>query len=210
MPNKNFPEFGTSQVGPHIETLKNYALPNFVLELVAKECNSDLSEKGRTDKKLQSMNQKAIELLYKIFVKCDKDNSEKYAQYRFYAYVSSIYHKCEILINEMIPGNSGKNYKIPVAVKENEMYIAIAFSKSTDRAVTKQEIKKFYNISDDLKQGEHGTQLIDFIYCSSSGFMGKALVELENLNEKRSKDPESKINFNLANFENQIFSSTRC
>ena len=78
------------------------------------------------------------------------------------------------------------------------------------RAVTKQEIKKFYNISDDLKQGEHGTQLIDFIYCSSSGFMGKALVELENLNEKRSKDPESKINFNLANFENQIFSSTRC
>ncbi|MCH7757273.1 MAG: hypothetical protein IIA19_02165, partial [Thaumarchaeota archaeon] len=96
MPNNNFPEFGTSQVGPHIETLKNYALPNFVLELVAKECNSDLSEKGRMDKKLQSMNQKAIELLYKIFVKCDKDNSEKYAQYRFYAYVSSIYHKCEI------------------------------------------------------------------------------------------------------------------
>jgi len=210
VPNKNFPEFGTSQVGPHIETLKNYAIPNFVLELVAKECNSDLSEKGRTDKKLQSMNQKAIELLYKIFVKCDKDNSEKYAQYRFYAYVSSIYHKCEIVVNEMIPGNSGKNYKIPVAVKENKMYIAIAFNKNTDKVVTKQEIKKFYQIADDLKQGEHGTQLIDFIYCSSSGFMGKALVELENLNEKRSKDPETKINFNLANFENQIFSSTRC
>ena len=210
MPNNNFPEFGTSQVGPHIETLKNYAIPDFILKLVAKECNSDLSEKGRTDKKLQSMNQSAIELLYKIFVKCDKDNSEKYAQYRFYAYVSSIYHKCEILVNEMIPGNSGKNHMIPVAIKENEMYIGIAFNKSTDRTVTKQEIKKFYNIADDLKQGEHGTQLIDFIYCSTSGFMGKALVELENLNEKRSKDPETKINFNLANFENQIFSSTRC
>ena len=210
MHNNNFPNFGTSQAGHHIETLKNYALPNFILKLVAKECDSDLADKGRTDKKLQSMNRKAIELLYKIFVECDNDNSEKYAQYRFYAYVSSIYHKCEILINETIPGKSGKNHKIPVAVKENEMYIAIAFNKSTDRAVTKQEIEKFYNIADDLKQGEHGTMLTDFIYCSTSGFMGKALVELENLNDKRSKDPESKINFNLANFENQIFSSIRC
>ncbi|NOQ44201.1 MAG: hypothetical protein GQ471_00810 [Nitrosopumilus sp.] len=210
MYNKNFPEFGNRQTGPHIETLKNYALPDFILKLVAKECDSDLLEKGRTNNKLQSMNQKAIELLYKIFVKCDEDSSEKYAKYRFYAYVSSSYHKCEILIDEMIPGISGKNYKIPVAVKENEMYIAIAFSKSTKRSVTKQEIKKFYNISDDLKQGEHGTQLIDSIYCSTSGFMGNALVELENLNKKRSKDPETKINFNLANFENEIFSSTRC
>jgi hypothetical protein len=72
-----------------------------------------------------------------------------------------------------------------------------------------QEIKKFYNISDDLKQGEHGTQLKDAIYCSSAGFMGKALVELENLNEKRSKDSETKINFNFAKFENQIYSSMR-
>jgi hypothetical protein len=78
--------------------------------------------------------------LYKIFVKCDDDTSKKYAQYRFYAYVSSIYHKCEILINEMITGGSGKNYLVPVAVKENEMYIAIAFNKSTDIAVKKQEI----------------------------------------------------------------------
>jgi hypothetical protein len=192
-----------------VESLKNYALPDFILKLVAKECDSDLSEKGRTDKKLQSMNQSAIELLYKIFVKCDDDTSKKYAQYRFYAYVSSIYHKCEILINEMITGGSGKNYLVPVAVKENEMYIAMAFNKSTDIAVTKQEIKKFYNIANDLKQGEQGMQLVDFIYCSSVGFMGKALVELENINEKRSKDPETKINFNMAKFENQIYSSMR-
>jgi len=207
--NKNFPEFGNQQTGPFVESLKNYALPDFILKLVAKECDSDLSEKGRTNKKLQSLNQSAIELLYKIFVKCDDDTSKKYAQYRFYAYVSSIYHKCEILINEMITGGSGKNYLVPVAVKENEMYIAIAFNKSTDIAVTTQEIKKFYKISDDLKQGEQGMQLVDFIYCSSTGFMGNALVELENINEKRSKDPETKINFNMAKFENQIYSSMR-
>jgi hypothetical protein len=98
----------------------------------------------------------------------------------------------------MITGGSGKNYLVPVAVKENEMYIAIAFNKSTDIAVKKQEIQKFYNIADDLKRGEQGMH-----------FMGKALVELENINEKRSKDPETKINFNMAKFENQIYSSMR-
>jgi hypothetical protein len=206
---KKFPEFGNTQTGPHVESLKNYALPDFILKLVAKECDSDILERGRTNKKLQSMNQRAIELLYKIFVKCDNDSLEKYAQYRFYAYVSSIYPKCEVLLNEKIQGASGKNHLIPVVIKENGMYIAIAFNKSVDRAVTKPEINKFYNISDDLKQGEHGTMLIDFIYCSSAGFMGKALVELERINQQRSKNPETKINFNFARFENQIYSSTR-
>ncbi len=206
MVNNSFPKFCTSQGGPHIETLKNYALPDFILALVAKECDSDLTEKGRTDKKLQSMNKKALDLLYQIFVTCDKNESGKYDKYRFYAYVSSMYHKCEILINEMIPGHSGKNYLVPVAIKENGMYIAIAFNKDTGKPVTKQEIKKFYDIADDLKQGDHGTQLIDSIYCSSVGFIGKALVELENLNSKRSKDPETKINFKIANYENEIYS----
>ena len=45
MYNKNFPDFGNRQTGPHIETLKNYALPDFILKLVAKECDSDLVEK---------------------------------------------------------------------------------------------------------------------------------------------------------------------
>ena len=85
MHNKNFPEFGNQQTGPYVESLKNYALPDFILKLVAKECDSDLSEKGRTARKLQSMNQSAIELLYKIFVKCDNDTSDKDAQYRVYA-----------------------------------------------------------------------------------------------------------------------------
>lgn len=199
-----------SQGGTHLESLKNYALPDFILALVAKECDSDLSEKGRTDKKLRSMNNKALDLLHQIFVRCDKNESGKYDQYRFYAYVSSMYHKCEILIDEIISGGSGKKHLVPMAVKDNGMYIAVAFNKDAGNAVTKQEIKKFYKISDDLKQGVHGTQLTNSIYCSSVGFMGKALVELENLNSKSSKDPETKINFKIANFENQIYSLMKC
>ena len=206
MVNSNFPEFCSPQVGNHLESLKNYALPDFILALVAKECKSDLAERGRTEKKLNSMNEESIDLLYKIFVKCDKNESGQYALYRFYAYVASMYHKCEVLINENISGKSGKNYKIPVAVKSNGMYISIAVNKDTGKQVNKRDAAKFYNMADDIKKGEHGSMLYDAVYASSVGFNGDALVELERLNEARDNDSENKLNFKTAYFENDIYS----
>ena len=209
MVNSNFPEFCTPQVGHHVESLKNYALPDFILSLVAKECNSDLAERGRIDKKLHSMNEESIELLYRIFVKCDKNESGQYAQYRFYAYVASMYYKCEVLINEMLPGNSGNNYKVPVTVKSNGMYISVAVNKDTGNQVNKRDTMKFYNMVDDIKNGEQGTMLTDAIYASSVGFKGESLVELERLSAVRINDePENKLNFKTAYFENDIYSIT--
>lgn len=210
MVNKGFPKFGMSQAGAYIAALKNYNLPDFILELIAKECNSDLLERGRIDDRLQSMNDQALELLHKIFVDCEEDEAGKFAQYRFYAYVSSMYHKCEVLVNETIPGVSGKNHKLPVAVKSNGMYIAVANNKATGKPVNKRDATKFYNIVDDLKKGDHGTQLTDAIFGSSVGFKGDALVELERLSKDRGDDPETKLNFKTANFENNIYSVTKC
>jgi len=203
--NSNFPEFCTPQVGHHVESLKNYALPDFILALVAKECNSDLAERGRIDKKLQSMNEESIDLLYKIFVKCDKNESGQYALYRFYAYVASMYYKCEVLINEVLPGKSGNNYKVPVAVKSNGMYVSVAVNKDTGKQVNKRDTTKFYNMVYDIKNGEQGTMLYDAIYASSVGFNGDALVELERLRATRVEDSEDKLNFKTANFENNIY-----
>ncbi|RDJ32403.1 MAG: hypothetical protein DWQ18_08000 [Crenarchaeota archaeon] len=210
MVNKGFPKFGMSQAGAFVAALKNYNLPDFILELVAKESNSELLERGRIDDRLQSMNDQALELLHKVFVDCEEDDAGKYAQYRFYAYVSSMYHKCEVLINESIPGKSGKNHKVPVAVKNNGMYIAVAFNKATGNQIAKKDTVKFYDIVDDIKKGEQGTMLTDAIYGSSVGFKGEALVELEKLSKSRSNDPENKLDFKTANFENNIYSVTKC
>ena len=60
------------------------------------------------------------------------------------------------------------------------------------------------------KKGDHGTMLIDAIYGSSVGFRGDALVELENLSKSRTNDPENKLDFKTANFENNIYSVTKC
>jgi len=210
MVNKGFPKFGMSQAGAFVAALKNYNLPDFILVLVAKECKSELLERGRIDDRLQSMNDNALILLHKVFVNCEEDAAGKYAQYRFFAYVSSMYHKCEVIVNESIPGASGKNHKIPIAVKNNGMYIAVAYNKATGNPVSKKETTRFYEMVDDIKKGDHGTMLTDAIYGSSVGFKGEALVELENLNKSRSSDPENKLDFKTANFENNIYSVKKC
>ena len=195
MVKKGFPNFGMSQAGAYVTALKNYNLPDFILKLIAKEANSDLLERGRISDRLQSMNDKALGLLNSIFVECEDDEKGKYAQYRFFAYVSSMYHKWEILVNEPIPGKSGKNHKIPVAVKSNGMYISVAFNKATGNPINKKNVTNFYEIADDVKNGIHGTQLTDAIYGSSVGFRGDALVELERLSKSRKQNPEDKLEF---------------
>ena len=209
MVKKGFPKFGMSQAGAFVAALKNYNLPDFILQLVAKDFESELLERGRLDDRLQSMNDKALELLHRVFVECEDDEKGMFAQYRFFAYVSSMYHKCEVLINESIPGKSGKNHKIPVAVKNNGMYIAIAFNKATGTPVQKREAIKFYEIADDVKRGDHGTMMTDAIYGSSVGFKGESLVQLEKLSKSRKQDPENKLEFKTANFENRIYSVTK-
>ena len=210
MANKGFPSFGMSQAGAFVTALKNYNLPDFILKLVAKEANSELLERGRIADRLQSMNDKALELLNGIFVECKEDKKGNFAQYRFFVYVSSMYHKCEILVNESIPGKSGTNHKIPVAVKSNGMYISIAFNKAVGNSINKKNVLKFYEIADDVKNGIHGTQLTDAIYGSSVGFRGDALVELERLSKSRKQNPEDRLEFKTANFENRIYSVTKC
>jgi hypothetical protein len=210
MVNKGFPKFGMSQAGSFVAALKNYNLPDFILVLIAKECKSELLERGRIDDRLQSMNDDALHLLHKVFVDCEEDDAGKYAQYRFFAYVSSMYHKCEVLVNETIPGESGKNHKILVAVKNNGMYISVAHNKAKGNPVNKKETDRFYDMVDDIKKGDHGTMLTDAVYGSSVGFRTDALVALKELSESRDNDPENKLDFKTANFENNIYSVTKC
>ena len=140
-------------------------------------------------------------------MKCDKNESGQYALYRFYAYVASMYYKSEVLINEILPGRSGKNYKVPVAVKSNGMYVSVAVNKDTGKQVNKRDTTKFYNMVDDIKNGEHGALLTNAVYSSSVGFKMEALAELERLKATRGDNPENKLNFKTVNFENNIYSA---
>ena len=206
MVNQGFPRFSRMQDNAHIEILKNYTIPDFVLKMIAKTCDSGFAEKGRYHAKLESMNDKSIEMLYDIFIQYKKDNTGKFIQYRFYTYISSLYPKHEILINESIQGVE-KNHTVEVTVNNNGSLVAIAENKPTGNAINKKDITKFFDVINDVKNGEYGTTLSDAIYCSSVGFRPDALVELESLKQSRGVDPENIIHFKTVNFQDNMYST---
>jgi len=204
--NQGFPRFSRMQDNAHIEILKNYTIPDFVLKIIAKTCDSGFAEKGRYHAKLESMNDKSIEMLYDIFIQYKNDNAGKFIQYRFYTYISSLYPKHEILINELIQGVE-KNHKVEVTVNNNGSLVAIAENKPTGNAINKKDITKFFDVINDVKNGEYGTTLSDAIYCSSVGFRPDALVKLESLKESRGVDPENIVHFKTVNFDENMYST---
>ena len=204
MTNKGFPQFSRMQDNAHVEVLKNYTIPDFVLQMIAKKCDSKFAEKGRYYAKLESMNDKSIEMLYDIFIQYKNDDAGKFTQYRFYTYVASMYPKYEILINESIQGVE-KNHKVAVAVKNGGSLVAIAENKTTGNIINKKDITRFFDVINDVKNGEYGTTLSDAICCSSVGFRHDSLIELESLKKSMDVDPENIIHFKTVNFEDNMY-----
>jgi hypothetical protein len=204
MTNKGFPQFSRMQDNAHVEILKNYTIPDFVLKMIAKTCDSGFADKGRYHAKLESMNDKSIEMLYDIFVQYKNDDAGKFIQYRFYTYISSLYPKCEILINESIQGLQ-KKHKVPVAVKSSGSLVAIAENKTKGNSINTKDIIKFFDVVIDVKNGEYGITLSDATYCSSVGFRPDALVKLESLKKSRGVDPENIVHFKTVNFEDNMY-----
>jgi len=203
--NQGFPQFSRMQDNTHVEILKNYTIPDFVLKMIAKTCDSKFAEKGRYHAKLESMNDKAIELLYDIFIQYKNDDAGKFTQYRFYTYVSSLYPKCDILINESIQGEH-KKHKVAISIKSSGSLVAIGENKTIGNSINKKDITKFFDVINDIKNGEYGTTLSDAIHCSSVGFRTDALIELELLKKSRCIDAENTIHFKTVNFEDEMYS----
>lgn len=210
MVNKGFPSFGTTQDGAYVSTLKNYNIPEFILRIIAKECDSNLLEKGRMDDRLRSMNEEALKMLYRIFVDCEEGPEGQFANYRFYVYVSSAFHKCEVIVDEAIPGESQKNHKFPIVVKNNGMYIAVAQNKATGHPISRREVARFCNIVEDVKHGEHGTMISEAVYGSSVGIKPEAIEEMRRISADHPRGSEDHIDFRMANFDNNIYTVTRC
>ena len=209
MVNKGFPQFSRMQDTAYVEILKNYNIPDFILKLISKKCDSPLIPKGRLYQKLQSMNDESLELLYKIFVKCQSDDKGEFEQYRFFTYVSSLYPKCDVLINEKISGLKNQ-YTIPILIKENEMYLAVGINKSKGNKINKKDIVNFFDMVIDIKKSEYGTLLCDGIFCSSVGFRSDAIDTIQSLCSSMKSDDENQLQFKLVSYENDMYVIQKC
>ena len=87
-----------------------------------------------------------------------------------------------------------------MAVKNNGMYIAVAFNKATGKPVNKRIQQNSMILMTEKRRSWN--KLTDTIYDSSVGL--EELLWNWKLSKSRTKDPENKLDFKTANFENNI------
>jgi hypothetical protein len=152
-----------------VSQLANYTLPQFVLEKVASRCGSHLARKGKIKTILDGMNESALELLYKIFIKCEDDEQGEFSDFRFGVFLSTRLHS-KVAFDQAVTGKSGKIYKVKVAVFGDQGMIAVGQNKSTGGKVSIDELKEFNEMIMDVSRSIDGINLLYAFYCSSLGY----------------------------------------
>ncbi|NMJ86652.1 MAG: hypothetical protein EX285_02230 [Thaumarchaeota archaeon] len=177
-----------------VSYLANYNLPKFVLEKVASKCESELAKKGKIIAILDSMNEAALTLLYKIFVKCEDDEEGEFSDYRFGVFISSKVHS-KIMFDQPLTGGSGTEYKVKMVVFGNQGLNAVGENKSKGGKVTVDELKRFNKMVKDISKSKDGLNLLSAFYGSSSGYekdFNKAFV-----GNTRTKTPVNKYGYSI-------------
>ncbi|MEM2760239.1 MAG: hypothetical protein QXU32_07970 [Nitrososphaerales archaeon] len=152
-----------------VAQLANYNLPHFVLERIASRCGSGLVKKGKITTILDSMNEPALQLLHRVFVKCEDDEKGEFADYRFAVFIASKFSS-KISFDQSIAGKSGKFYKVKVAVYGDQGLIAVGENKSTGGRVSIDELRHFNAMVNDLSKSAECQNLLYAFYCSAVGY----------------------------------------
>lgn len=171
-----------------ISELSNYNLPRFVLQKIAEKCGSQLSLKGKITTVLDSMNEDALRLLHKIFVRCEEDEEGEFSDYRFAVFISTMVHS-NIMFDQSITGQSGTTYKVMIAAFNDEGLIAIGQNKSNGERVSLDELTEFNEMVKDIAKSDTHGHLTHAFYGSSTGYT-------ENFKKAFVGNRETKTRFN--------------
>ncbi len=152
-----------------ISQLSNYNLPDYILEKVATQCNSELVKKGKLQKILSSMNESALALLHRIFIQCEDDEQGEFSDYRFGVFVSSKVSS-KLIFNQTITGGSGIAHRVKVAAFGVHGLIAVGENKSKGDKVSPVELLQFNEMVKDVSKSKDGQGLLYAFYGSSVGY----------------------------------------
>lgn len=177
-----------------ISQLVNYNIPHFVLEQVARKCNSGLVIKGKIGTILASMNESALEFLHRVFVLCEDDEEGEFSDYRFLVFISSNLH-AKLMFDQPITGKSGVNYKVKAAVYGDQGLVAIGENKSKGEKVSIDELTRFNTMVKDVSKSKDGQNLLYAFYGSSVGYE-KGFNKVFSGNAK-TKAPPNKYGYSI-------------
>lgn len=178
-----------------VAQLSNYNLPHFVLESVAKKCDSTLVKKGKIGTILSSMNESALALLHKIFVQCEEDEEGEFADYRFAVFLSSRLHS-SLVFDQPVTGKSGTVYKVKVAVFGEQGLVAVGENKAKGERVSIDELTRFNKMVRDIAKSKDGQNMLYAFFSSSVGYEdGFNKIFARN---SKTKTPPNKYGFCVA------------
>lgn len=175
-----------------IAHLSKYNLPAFMLERIARQCNSELIKKGKITSILGSMNDASLELLHKIFVQCEDDPAGEFSDCRFCVYISSRIHST-LAFNHHITGKSKTVHMVKVAVFGEQGLVAVGENKTNGERVSSDELLHFSAMVKDICQSKDAQTLLYAFYGSSVGYEEGAIsafadnVKHSNPTNKRDK-----------------------
>jgi len=162
--------------------LKEHKIPMPILEHVAQKTRSPIKTRGSLLKIYESMNDKALEVLHKAFVKHEVDRSGKFLELRLADFVMKRNREIsKVDFRKKLVGVSKAIHEIDVlGYDKKENLIAIGESKARIGASTKDHITKWLKEVEDLLRGDYGESLNNVYFMSLGGYTEDAVKMIKN------------------------------
>jgi hypothetical protein len=167
--------------------LEDYKIPVPILEYVAQKTRSPIEVKGSFRKIYESMNDEALELLYRVFVKREVDRAGRFLELRLADFIMKK-HKdiSKVDFRKKLVGASKAIHEIDV-VGYNEKEDVKVIGECKTRASTKDHITKWFKEVEDLLRGDYGETLGYAYFMSLGGYTEDAIKMIKDAIDKDGK-----------------------
>jgi len=169
--------------------LKEHKIPMSILEYVAQKTRSPIKAKGSVLKVYESMNDKALEILHKTFVKHEVDRAGRLLELRLADFIMKKHKEISKMdFRKKLIGVSKAIHEIDVVgYDRNENITVIGESKARAGASTKDHITKWFKEVEDLLKADYGKDLDNVYFMSLGGYTEDAVKMIKQSIDDKGK-----------------------
>jgi hypothetical protein len=164
--------------------LEKYKIPLPILEYVAKRVRSPIAKSTRLLKVYESMDNKALNMLHRAFVKCEIDKQGKFLEFRLANYLMRQFKNVvKADFRKKCHGASGVSHEIDV-VGYNAKEEVIAIGECKTGLVTKDHISKWLKEIDDIAKSGEYDKLDQAFFLSAGGYTEDSIKMIRDVIDK--------------------------
>jgi hypothetical protein len=169
--------------------LQKYRIPTSILEYVAEKVRSPIKLSGQLLKVYESLNDKALDILHRAFVKCEVDRPGRFLELRLANYMmKQIKEIDKVDFRKKLIGASKAIHEIDiVGYDEKGAVLAIGESKARIGASTKDHVTKWLKEVEDIAKNEDYENLEYVYFMSLGGYTDDAIKMAKDLINKEGK-----------------------